>query len=364
METKEFYSLIKEYQRAQVDSVFSENDLFAIELEDTTPAYVSVVEGGLALYLGQKGITGYLRLCFLDPDDAPPMELHEVETSQECYILTLDNNKEDLEPEDLAAIAESGVEFAEGFFPQVRIKRQYRLPWLLTDEEQDQLALALRGILFAKTYVGQFGKVATTNSLTPWLESLGLDDIDTREYYPYFKQEESEKGQFTVEAKELSDEDYGVEYPQARLTNETKLLHYKRMKAKPGKILFAATFLLHEPFKHEKGGAPVFPTAYLLFDPQKHIILDLHLLEDYEEDHIKIVARLLDTFDEVGKAQAIHCYGERTLPLLSHLGEQLSIMMVKGKPNEELEALIQEFQSQNVEEEEHVHGPGCAHHHD
>ncbi len=366
METKEFYSLIKEYQQAQVDTVFSENDLFAIELEDKNPAYASIVEDALALYLGEKGITGYLRLCFLDPDTAP-LEQHEVENSQECFILTLNNGKEDLEPEDLAAIEESGIDFEEGFYPMVRVKRQYRFPWFLTDEEQQSFALALRGILFAKIYVAQFGKVSKTNSLTPWLESLGLDDIEKREYYPYFKQGTNEKEVFTVEARELSDDDYGVEYPQARLTNEEKLSLYKRMKAKAGKILYVATFLLPEPFKDTKGGAPVFPVAYMLFDPQKHVMLDLHMVDDYEQQHTKFVSRLLESFDQVGKPQAIHCFGTRTYPLLSHLGTQVNIMMVRGKQNDELDTIIEEFLSHGLngeeEEHDHVHGPGCGHHH-
>ncbi len=370
METKEFYSLIKGYQQAQVDTVFSENDLFAIELEDKSPAYASIVEDALALYLGERGITGYLRLCFLDPDTAAPSEQHEVENSQECFILTLNNAKEELEPRDLEAIEESGIDFAEGFYPMVRIKRQYRFPWYLTDEEQQSFALALRGILFAKNYVAKFGKISKANSLTPWLESLGLDDIEKREYYPYFKQVKDAKETFTVEARELSDEDYGMEYPQARLTNEEKLTLYKRMKAKPGKILYVATFLLTEPFKDAKGGAPLFPVGYMLFDPQKHVLLDLHLVDDYEKDHIKFVSRLLDSFDQVGKPQAIHCFGERTYPLLSHLGQQINIMVVRGKQNEELDGIIDEFLSHglDVEEEhdhthEHVHGPGCGHHH-
>ena len=367
MENKEFYSLIQEYQKAQVDTVFSENDLFAIELEDKSPAYASIVEDALALYLGEKGISGYLRLCFLDPD-APPLEKHEVENSQECFILTLNNAKEELEPEDLKAIEESGIEFAEGFYPMVRIKRQFRFPWFLTDEQRNSFALALRGILFAKTYVAQFGKVSKTNSLITWLESLGLDDIDKREYYPYFKQAENDPLSFTVEAKELSNDDYGVEYPQARLTNEDKLTHYKRMKAKPGKILYVATFLLTEPFKHEKGGAPVFPIGYMLFDPQKHVVLDLHLVDDYEENHIAFVSRLLESFDQVGKPQAIHCFGERTYPLLAHLGQQVKIMMVRGKQNDELDEVIDQFISQGLNEgedehHEHVHGPDCDHHH-
>lgn len=371
MKTKEFYSLIKEYQQAQVDTVFSENDLFAIELEDKSPAYASIVEDALALYLGEKGITGYLRLCFLDPD-IPDLEKHEVENSQECFILTLNNNKEDMEPEDLAAITESGLVFDDGSYPMVRVKRQYRFPWFLTEEERQSFALALRGILFAKTYVAQFGKISKNNSLTPWLESLGLQDIDKREYFPYFKQAGDGKEQFTVEARELSDDDYGVEYPQARLTNEDKLTLFKRMKAKPGKILYVATFLLPEPFKDAKGGAPVFPVAYMLFDPQKHVMLDLHMVEDYEAQHTKFVSRLFDSFEQVGKPQAIHCFGDRTYPLLSHLGSQINIMMVQGKQNDELDTIIKEFLSHGLDEEEHdhehehehVHGPGCGHHHE
>ncbi len=370
METKAFYSLIKEYQEALVDTVFSENDLFAIELEDKSPAYVSIVEDALALYLGQRGITGYLRLCFLDPD-ATALEKNEIENSQECFILTLNNAKEELEPEDLKAIEESGIAFDEGLYPMIRIKRQYRFPWFLSEEEQQSFALALRGILFAKTYVAQFGKIGKTNSLTPWLESLGLDDIEKREYYPYFKNVKGEKEVFTVEARELSDDDYGVEYPQARLTNEEKLTRYKRMKPKPGKILYVATFLLSEPFKDAKGGSPVFPVAYMLFDPQKHALVDLHLVDDYEGQHTTFVSRLLESFDQVGKPQAIHCFGERTFPLLAHLGDQINIMMARGKQNDELDAIIEEFLSQgfNGEEEhehdnhEHVHGPGCVHHH-
>ncbi|HKL58223.1 MAG TPA: hypothetical protein VJ854_07460 [Sphaerochaeta sp.] len=369
METKAFYSLIKEYQEARVDTVFSENDLFVVELDDKIPAYVSVVGDGLALYLGQKGITGYLRLCFLDPD-ATALGKNEIENSQECFILTMNNAKEELEPEDLKAIEESGVEFAEGFYPMLRVKRQYRFPWFLNDEEQQSFALALRGILFAKTYVAQFGKVSKTNSLTPWLESLGLDDIEKREYYPYLKQMEDEKESFTVEARELSDDDYGVKYPQTRLTNEEMLTRYKRMKAKPGKILYVATFLLPEPFKDAKGGLPVFPVAYMLFDPQKHVMLDLHMVDDYELHHTKFVSRLLESFDQIGKPQAIHCFGDRTYPLLAHLGDQINIMMVRGKQNDELDAIIEEFLSHGLEEDEHehehehVHGPGCDHHHE
>lgn len=361
MDTKELYSLIHAYQQANVDLVFSENDLFAIELEENKPAYASIVENALALYLGEKGITGYLRLCFLDPE-ATPLEKHEVENSQECFILTLNNNAADLEPEDLKAIEESGIQFAEGSYPMARIKRQFRFPWFLSEEENNALGLALRGILFAKEYVARFGKVSRTNSLTPWLESLGLEDIESREYFPYLKADGSG---FSVEARELSDEDYGVVYPQAHLTNEAKLTQYKRMKAKPGKIFYVITFLLPEPFKATEGDAPVFPIAYMLFDPQKHVVLDLHMVDDYEKNHTKFVSRLLESFDQVGKPQAIHCFGDRTYPLLSHLGGQIGILMVKGKQNEEVATLIEEFLAAGMgtEEEEHVHGPGCGHHH-
>ena len=43
-----------------------------------------------------------------------------------------------------------------------------------------------------------------------------------------------------------------------------------------------------------------------------------------------------------GKPQAIHCFGDRSYPLLSYLGSQINIMMVQGKQNDELDTIIKE----------------------
>jgi len=350
------YEVVKEYQNSNCDAVFSENDLFCIEMHEGTPCYVSVVENALAGYLGEKGITGYLRLCFQDPE-APFLQKAELENSQECFIVTLNNSEEDLEKEDMQAMNESGVSFDLEKYPLFRIKRQYHFPWFLTKEDEEDLLLMFQGILFAKNYFAQFGKISRTNSLNPWLESLGLEDGSSKEYFPYLKKEADG---FSVSARELSDDDYGVVFPQAHMNNEEKRIQYKTMKAKPGKVLYYATFLYPEPFKPSKGSVPVFPVVSMIFDPQKHELLDLFMVDDYEEDHIKCISRLLEVIEQVGKPQALHCFGERSFPLLSKLGEQIGIKVMQGKRDAELEALMQEFVFQGSEEDQHVHGPDCS----
>lgn len=364
MTNKELYTLIHEYQQEGFEHIFSEDDLFAVALPDKTVAYVSIMEDALALYIGEYGLRGYLNLCYLDPD-APMREKVEVDADLECYILRLDRNKEHLDEEELRDIEESGVGFEQGHFPKVEIQRRYRLPWKLTESEKENFAVALQGILFAKDYVAQFGKTTRASSLTAWLESMALEDSENREYYPLLIPSEEKAGHFTVEARELSLNLLEEEFPQARLTNETKLTHYRRMKAKVGKVFYIATFVLEDPIEDPQGGAPIFPICYLLYDPQEREVLDFFLVIDYEAEHTKFAARLFDAFDEVGKPQAIHCFGKRTFPLFSYLGKQLSIMVTHGKKEAGFDAIIEEFlqEAQEEVEQQHVHGPECSHDH-
>ncbi|MGH0054140.1 MAG: hypothetical protein ACQ5SW_12185, partial [Sphaerochaetaceae bacterium] len=53
--------------------------------------------------------------------------------------------------------------------------------------------------------------------------------------------------------------------------------------------------------------------------------------------------RMLELFEKEGKPQAIHCYGKRTLPLLSELGKQIGIMVVNGNQKEAMEHLIHDM---------------------
>jgi hypothetical protein len=120
-----------------------------------------------------------------------------------------------------------------------------------------------------------------------------------------------------------------------------------------------------------KDPAPIFPVVEMLYDPQKHDLLDVFMVENYEDGHVGFVSRLLNYIQQNGKPQAIHCFGDRSYPLLSSLGKQLGIRIMQGAFNQELESLKEFFVLQGREQDpgsespgpEHIHDHNCEHHH-
>ena len=355
------YELAKAYQDASIDSVFSENDLICILSEEQIPYYVSVVDSAFAAYRGEKGLTGYLALSLQD-EGVSEMENLDLQEAQECLLGIMRTEKDNLEESDLKAAKESGVSFSEDAYPQFRIKEQYKVPWYISEKDEADLILILRGLLFAKEYFASYKKTKKTNTFSFWLDSLQLEETDKKEYIPTL---EKKGDSFSVSVRVLQDEAYGFYYPQAFFTNEDRQLQYKRMKAKPGKIMALAIGMMIEPMLPGEGERPVYPFYSLAYDPQSHQVLDVFLVEDYEQEHGKIISRLLELFEKEGKPQAIHCYGKRTLPLLSELGKQIGIMVVMGNQKEEMDSLIQDMFRELYEiphDHDHDHH-GCNHEH-
>ena len=264
----------------------------------------------------------------------------DLQEAQECLLSIMRTERDNLEESDLKAIEESGVSFTEGSYPQFRIKEQYKVPWYISEQEEKDLILILQGLLFAKEYFASYKKTRKTNTFSFWLDSLKLEETEKKEYIPTLEK----KGDgFEVSARVLQDEAYGFYYPHAFFTNEERQLQYKRMRAKSGKILALAIGMMAEPMLPGEGDRPLYPFYSLAYDPQSHQVLDVFLVEDYEREHGKIVSRLLELFEKEGKPQAIHCYGKRTLPLLSELGKQIGIMVVMGNQQEEMDTLIQDM---------------------
>lgn len=366
MDTHTLYSLAKAYTDAAVASVFSENDLMCVIAQDKTPYYVSLVDSAFAAYRGEKGLTGYLALSLSD-EQSDSFEYMEMEQEQECLLCLLNNTRQDIEDADYQAIVESGVPFEDGMYPQFRSKLQYRYPWYIEESEGSDLILILRAVLFAKEYFASYKKTGKTNSFSYWLDSLNLKESSDKEYIPCIEERD---GTFIVTAKILQDEAYGFSYPQAFFTDEEKQRTYKRMRSKPGKILYVATGMLPEPLLGEKGGRPLFPIFQLVYDPQAHQILDIFMVEDYEKEHGAFISHLLEIFEKEGKPQAIHCFGKRTLPLLEKIAPQMGIMVVEGGQNEELNSILMDMmhdlfvEEGNAHEHHHHHEEGCSCNHD
>lgn len=361
---KTLYSLAKAYGEASLHTLFSENDLICVLGTKGVPYYVSIVENAFAAYCGEKGLTGYLALS-LEEDDASELEYVDLQQAQECLLAILGSDASELDPTDLKEVEESGVDFGTTGFPQFRSKLQFQFPWYLTDEETEDLILIMRSLLFAKEYFSAFKKHGKASSFSAWLDSLGLKDQEKKEYIPCIT---ADGEGFSVTAKVLQDEAYGFEYPQAYFTNEEKKLTFKRMRAKPGKVYYHMIGLLPEPMMGKQSDRPVYPIFSLIYDPQSHMILDVYIVEDYEKEHGLFIARLLEIFENEGKPQAIHCFGKRTLTLLSQMGKQIGIMVVEGTQKEEMEKIVMEMlenlYAEHNHHHDHEHGPDCSCHHD
>lgn len=356
---RRLYEVAKAYSQAAVSEVFAESDLICIRSKDDTPYYVSVVSNAFAAYKGEAGLTGYFSLAFLD-DESPFFEAMEVEQAQECLLAIFSDERSELEKSDLEAIDASGVPFT-GDYPQFRFKEQYRYPWFISEGDEEDLILIMEALIFAKGYFASHGKRSTSDSFSSWLDAMGVSEGEGREYLPAV----SWRGEgFEVTPLILQDEAYGYVFPQAYFTDEERQLHFKRMKAKAGKILYYITGIIPEPIMGQKDERPLYPAFCITYDPQSDQILDFAMVEDYEAEHATFVASLLKLFEERGKVQAIHCFGKRSLPLLEKIGPQMGVMVVDGGKNSIVDELIVSMFDELFTPHEHEHGPHCDHDHE
>ncbi|NCC63540.1 MAG: hypothetical protein EOM15_02640 [Spirochaetia bacterium] len=337
--TISLYQLAKAFQDAAVSSVFSENDLICVINAKQVPYYVSLADNALAAYKGERGLRGYLEISFSD-DDLSDIEYLELQHQQQCLLMLHEDSLTDLEKEAQQAILESKVSFAKGQYPSFHSKAPYAYIVPLSKEEEEDLVLILRALLYAKEYFSEYKKTDKNNSFFHWLEKQGLDDVQRREYLPTIK---ADGDSFIVTAEVLDDEAYGVYYPQAFFTDEERQLQYKRLKPKAGKIFYIAIGVLPNPVLSEKDRRIIFPMYQVVYDPVADQVLDLYMVEDYEQEHGKFIARLLEIFDSGQKPQAIHCYSKRAMALLSQLGKQIGIMIVEGVEKERMQELLIEM---------------------
>lgn len=337
--TTTLYQLAKAFQDAAISSLFSENDLICVITTRSTPYYVSFVDDALAAYKGERGLRGYLEISFSD-EGLSDIEHLELQHQQECLLMLHEESLKDLEKEEQQAILESKVSFAKGQYPSFHSKAPYAYIVPLSKEEEEDLVLILRALLYAKEYFSQYEKPNKNNSVLNWLETQNLEDIQKREYLPTIK---ADGDSFIVTAEVLDDEAYGVYYPQAIFTDAQRQLYYKRLKPKTGKIFYIAIGVLPNPVLSEKDRRIIFPMYQVVYDPVADQVLDLYMVEDYEQEHGKFIARLLEMFDSGQKPQAIHCYSKRAMALLSQLGKQIGIMIVEGVEKERMQELLIEM---------------------
>ncbi len=327
----------KRYDAADLSAIFSEQELLCVRIPDREPYYVSIVSNAFAAYKGEEGLTAYLALATSEEDET--FEQMEYEHAQRCLLAIYTEERADLEEQDLALLEESGVLF-DGNVVQFRSKEPYQYPWHLSEEEQEDLLYIFEALLFAKEYFSSYGKEKQSDSLSTWLEAVEAAEYERIEYLPCFT---AEGDSFVVSAEALAEEELGFVFPQAFFSDPERQQHFKRMRPVPGKILYFITGVLPEPLMGSKKERPMYPIFGIIYDPQRDILHSFSLVEEYEAEHHRFVSELLSLFETTGKAQAIHCFGRRSLPLLGKIGPQMGIMVVDGGPNARVEQLVLEM---------------------
>lgn len=144
-EYKTLFETAKHFKKLRCWNWMYDDDLFGVQNPETGEIGWCCVLGnleqiyGLAVYLGNKGLRGYLQLQsgeigIYDPD-SPHL--------QKCLMLSFDN-REQLDKDDLRIIKQLGLKFrGRNAWPLFRNYEPGYLPWFITSEEARFLTIAI-----------------------------------------------------------------------------------------------------------------------------------------------------------------------------------------------------------------------------
>lgn len=349
----ELYALAKATFSADLDGLFFEEDLFAVSLADRPTYYVTLGNGVMLANRGKKGLTNFLE--FLEHEGAEDeLEFFEYQQAMDSlYSVVPLEGEDDVLETDEAWLKESGVTFEEMPAPVFRSKKEYCLPGIINEEEAKEFIQIFQATLHLIHRLLEIRKHhPKRRAIAVWHDQVS-DGSKKDEYIPRL----TVRGNEVVLDKVLFEAwNYENTFPVPDFADAEQRRYYKSMKAKSGKIFYMATGIFPAPVSSEKFDEPTFPVFYLLYDPQAHQILDVYMLDDFEKDYDIFVDRFLAIVDRGVKPQAIHCYGRRTLPLLTRIGPNMGVMVFEGKQDAELDEVIDEmlhhFLHSGIEEED------------
>ncbi len=337
----ELYTLAKATFTAKLEGLFFEEDLFAISLKDRPTYYVTLGNGVMVANRGRKGLTNFLE--FLEHEETEDeFEFFEYQQAMDSLysVIPYDDEEDDTFETDSLWLKESGVLFDKITAPVFRTKAEYCLPGVINEEEAQDFISIFKATLFLVAHLSEIKKKHPKHRAIAVWHDLVTGDSKTDEVIPHL----SVSGDtITLDKMTFASWEYENTFPTPEFSDAEQRRYYKAMKAKSGKIFYMATGIFPAPVASEKYKEPVFPVFYLLFDPQTHQILDVYMLDEFEKDYYEFVARLLAVLDRGEKPQAIHCYGRRTLPLLTKIGPNMGVMVFEGQKDDELNEVIEDM---------------------
>ncbi|OQA45271.1 MAG: hypothetical protein BWY50_00135 [Spirochaetes bacterium ADurb.Bin315] len=349
----ELYTLAKATFAANLDGLFFEEDLFAVSLANRPTYYVTLGNGVLVANRGRKGLTNFLE--YLEHEETEDeLEFFEYQQAMDSlYSVVPFDEDDDMLETDETWRKESGVLFEDMAAPIFRSKVEYCLPGIIDEEEAKEFIRIFKATLHLIARLTEIKKEHPKHrAIAMWHDQVS-DGSKKNEYIPRLTVGENE---IVLDKLLFEPWNYENTFPVPEFADAEQRRYYKSMKAKSGKVFYMATGIFPAPVSSEKFDEPTFPVFYLLYDPQAHQILDVYMLDDYEKDHNIFIDRFLAVVDRGVKPQAIHCYGRRTLPLLTKIGPNMGVMVFEGKRDAELDEVIDDmlhhFLHDGIEEED------------
>lgn len=235
------------------------SDLLAVEHSPTGETGYCVVMGsggqefGLALYIGDIGLKGYLSVM---SEEVDPGSIDAFLQTNAVSATVVDRTY--LEPADRALLRRLGIKIRRGSgYPLFRSVRPGFLPWYLNADEAVFMTAALRNVLDVAMRV-----MADEVDL----HEGGPDAVLTRVLRDDLWQDERR-------ALELPPPAPAQEYPDT-----ARLQRLASAQISGGYTWELGVFHLLFPIQEKKGDRPYLPTAVLVVDGHSHLILQTAVL--------------------------------------------------------------------------------------
>ena len=280
-EWRELYESAKDFMNLKPWAWMLDSDLFGVKNPENKEIGYCCIMGelgeifALAVYLGPKGLDGYLRIQSreIDIDDTDIMHV------QKCLMASFEDRGH-MEKEDYGTIKQLGLKFrGRKAWPQFRSYLPGYVPWFLTDEEARFLTIALeQAVHVAK------GLKMDKDLLTPPKESQLLVRV------PNFKEDSANWIDEWMELPRLEKSEF-----KASPLDEIHLQRIKKNMTKKQGIWEIDYFYF--PGAVQEEGRPYHPRASVIMDHASELALHQWIAPPWEffntfQDNI------LDFFEE------------------------------------------------------------------
>ena len=260
-EWRDLHEAFRDYCEAKPWQWLDNDDLVVIEHPSREyRGYCAALGGagmeyGLAVYIGDEGLAGYLALMTGEVDPESP---DSVESMRSLSAMLSD--REDLDSRDRAVIRDLGIKYrGRGRWPLFRSTVPGYVPWLLDSDEAVFLTIALRNIQDVATRVSR-GELDLYSEDEPGLRlSLAFREGEWRDEREILRPPRPPEA--------------GPAYP-----DRERLERIARSDVNRVGTWELSKFYVHVAFQDSRGDRPYFPTVVLVVDGDSSFVVGTNML--------------------------------------------------------------------------------------